>query len=131
MHWYRKRYYFLLILFLTSVVSVAGCGRSIPDKSQRTLTDTDGNPKSNTIAVPSTTGSALQRVQHQNQSADTSSWHDPAREDPDPRVRLHAIETWSQKSGDTLDPATHAMVDPDETVRARAQQLFEDALARK
>jgi hypothetical protein len=110
---------------------VIGCGRSTPDTSQRSSTGTDRDPNSNTNAAPSATGSALRQSKQQNQSADTSSWHDPARDDPDPRVRLHAIETWSQKPGDTLDPATHAMVDPDETVRARAQQLFEDALARK
>jgi hypothetical protein len=56
---------------------------------------------------------------------------DATREDPDPRVRLHAIETWAAKPGNTLDPVTFALVDPDENVRARAQQLFEEALARK
>jgi hypothetical protein len=58
-------------------------------------------------------------------------WLSEARNDPDPRVRLNAIEVWSQKPDDTLDPVTHAMVDPDESVRARAQQLFEEALARQ
>jgi len=30
-----------------------------------------------------------------------------------------------------VDPLTHAMVDPDEQVRARAQALWEEALARQ
>jgi hypothetical protein len=46
------------------------------------------------------------------------------------RVRLHANETWAIKPGKTLDPVMYALVDPDETVRARAQQLFESALER-
>lgn len=131
MPWYCKHCYFLLLLFLTSVVSVVGCGRSTPDNFRQSSTDTDRDPKLSTNASPSASGSAMQLTKQQTQAADTSSWQEAVREDPDPRVRLHAIETWSQKPGNTLDPATHALVDPDETVRARAQQLFEDALARR
>jgi hypothetical protein len=31
----------------------------------------------------------------------------------------------------SLDPATYALVDPDEAVRARAQELFEQELDRR
>jgi hypothetical protein len=31
----------------------------------------------------------------------------------------------------TFDPVTHALVDPDESVRAGAQELFEKALERQ
>jgi hypothetical protein len=112
-----------LMLVLAVVFVLPSCGKPAP-------IDTDRDPKISTNKRPSN-GSALQPIKQPNQPADILSWQDAAREDPDPRVRLHAIETWSQKPGDTLDPVTHAMVDPDETVRARAQQLFEEALARK
>ena len=51
--------------------------------------------------------------------------------DPDPRIRLQALEMWAMHPGPTRDPVTHALVDPDEAVRARAQELFEEALARR
>ena len=51
---------------------------------------------------------------------------------PDPQVRLTALEQWAQhREGDSVDPLSHAMVDPDEQVRARAQELWEQALARQ
>jgi hypothetical protein len=58
-------------------------------------------------------------------------WLAAAREDPDPNVRLHALNAWAQHPGESLDPATYALVDPDETVRARAQELVEEQLARR
>jgi len=54
-----------------------------------------------------------------------------AQEDPDPNVRMHALEAWAQQPGESLDPATYALVDPDETVRARAQELVDEQLARR
>jgi len=50
---------------------------------------------------------------------------------PDPEVRLQGLEAWARQPGDSLDPATYALVDPDESVRARAQELFEQALDRR
>ena len=62
---------------------------------------------------------------------DMQSWLTAALEDPDPGMRLHTLETSAQIPGETLDPVTYALVDPDESVRTRAQALFEDALARR
>jgi hypothetical protein len=50
---------------------------------------------------------------------------------PDPRVRIHVLETWAQHSGEDLNLLTYALVDPDESVRARAQELLEEVLARR
>jgi hypothetical protein len=44
-------------------------------------------------------------------------------------VRIHALETWAPHPGDKLDPATYALVDPDESVRARAEEGWERLLA--
>jgi len=50
---------------------------------------------------------------------------------PDPAIRLYALEAWALHPGPTLDPVTYALVDPDESVRARAQELFEEMLSRR
>jgi len=54
-----------------------------------------------------------------------------ARTDPDPRVRLDALEASARGLGDSLDPITTALVDPDGEVRARAQELLKEALTRR
>jgi HEAT repeat protein len=50
---------------------------------------------------------------------------------PNPSVRIRALETWAQHPGEDLNPVTYALVDPDESVRARAQDLLEAVLARR
>ena len=50
---------------------------------------------------------------------------------PDPQVRIQGLEAWAQRPGETLDPVTYALVDPDESVRVRAQEVFEEELARR
>jgi len=59
------------------------------------------------------------------------AWLSQMLDDPDPHVRIQALETWVRHPGEALDPLTYALVDPDETVRARAQELLEEALARR
>ena len=51
------------------------------------------------------------------------------REKADPAERLQRLEDWARGPRDSLDAVTHALVDPDETVRARAQALMDEALA--
>lgn len=53
-----------------------------------------------------------------------SKWFEAARDSPDVSVRLQALETWAQRPSDNLDPITHGLVDQDETVRERAQELY-------
>lgn len=53
------------------------------------------------------------------------------RESPDVTVRLQALETWAQRPDDQLDPVTYGLVDPDESVRQRAQELYEQQLRRE
>jgi hypothetical protein len=54
-----------------------------------------------------------------------------AQAGPDPTARLDALEAWARGARETLDPVTHALVDPDESVRARAQELWESVLNAK
>ena len=44
----------------------------------------------------------------------------------DTAVRIQALERWAEQGAATpIDPITQALVDPDESVRARAQELAE------
>ena len=61
------------------------------------------------------------------------AWYAAARDDPNPKPRLQMIEGWAQQAqrDTSLDLLTHALVDPDEAVRTRAQELFDQELARR
>jgi hypothetical protein len=59
------------------------------------------------------------------------SWLAVVNPDPDPQVRLEALEQWARHSNESLDPLMYALIDPDESVRARAQQLMEQEFARR
>jgi len=50
---------------------------------------------------------------------------------PDPNVRIQALDAWARDPGESLDPLTYALVDPDDSVRARAQEILEQELARR
>jgi HEAT repeat protein len=46
-------------------------------------------------------------------------------------TRIRALEQWAtHHGGSSVDPLTYALVDEDEQVRARAQELLEETLAR-
>jgi hypothetical protein len=116
--------FYQMLFVAVMVATLCSCGKSSPDVLQHW-------PETR-----ATSDAAIEfrssPIKHAGQNQiDTPSSLEAAREDPDPRVRLHAIETWAAKPGKTLDPVTYALVDPDETVRARAQELFEEALERK
>jgi hypothetical protein len=61
------------------------------------------------------------------------AWYATARDDPNPTPRLQLIEGWARqpRRDSGLDLLTNALVDPNETVRTRAQELLEQELARR
>ena len=66
------------------------------------------------------------------QGIDTAPEWIAALEHPAKEVRLEALRRWAEQGAATpLDPITHALVDPDESVRARAQELVKRAWAAK
>jgi len=120
------------LLALAVVVSLPGCDRSSPERSGRAT-----SPEIETVAprrAPPNTSTNLRRTvlnhsaRHQTEEP---AWLTAEFEDPDPSVRLQAIEAWAREPGETLDPLTYALVDPDESVRTRAQELLEEELARR
>jgi hypothetical protein len=118
------------LLALAAVVILPGCDRSIPERAGRaTPLETAAAPKTPEIASteahrPVLTGS-------KRHPKEERAWVTAEFEDPDPSVRLQAIEAWAREPGETLDPLTYALVDPDETVRTRAQELLEEELAQR
>ncbi len=67
----------------------------------------------------------------QYQAEDLPPWLAELFHDPDPNVRAQALDAWARQPGASLDPVTYALVDPDESVRVRAQEVFEQDLARR
>ena len=65
------------------------------------------------------------------QTEDPPPWLAELLRAPDPNVRVQALDAWAQHPGALLDPVTYALVDPDESVRARAQEMLEEELARR
>lgn len=64
-------------------------------------------------------------------SLEEPEWLAKAQNDPDPKIRVNAINAWARNPTDSLDPITYYLLDPDESVRAQAQKLLTEPLARR
>jgi len=63
---------------------------------------------------------------------DTTPEWTAALQHPDTAVRVEALQRWAEQGAATpLNPLTQALVDPDESVRAKAQELVERVWATK
>ena len=51
-------------------------------------------------------------------------WYAEMREAPEVGLRLHALDVWAEHPNDGINPLTDALVDADESVRTRAQELY-------
>ena len=67
----------------------------------------------------------------QFQTEDPPPWLAELLQAPDPNVRIQGLDAWARQPTASLDLVTHALVDPDESVRARAQELFEQELVQR
>lgn len=121
--------------FMALACVTAACSRSAPDLPSR------APPATPLAAAPAVAWQAPRKVPEARTTAMPTStesgdetpppWLAEMLDAPDPQVRLQGLDAWAQQPGDSLDPVTYALVDPDESVRARAQELFEQALARR
>jgi hypothetical protein len=121
----------LALLTIAAMVSLLGCGRSSPNSSDR-----PGGPATHSARTDGTPPerrpvSSWPSYPDEQDAVAALTWLTDAREDPHPGLRLAALESWARNPGDTFDPATYALVDPDESVRERAQELLEQALAHR
>ena len=119
-----------LLFVLALGVLAAGCDRAIPEPSARAAPLARPAVVHASDRSAQTTAASAYGERAPTQTPDPA-WLAAAREDPDPNVRRHALEAWAQHPGESLNPVTYALVDPDETVRARAQELVEERLARR
>lgn len=117
-----------------------GCGKSPPVSSERASSRPAAVPAAGADMVASAPGAHQAWKTHerlpvgnaaQSRIEDPPPWLDELLHAPDPNVRLQALDIWARQAGASLDPVTYALVDPDESVRARAQELFERELARR
>jgi len=60
----------------------------------------------------------------QSQAEDPPPWPAELLHAPDPSVPIQALDAWARHRSASLDPLTYALVDPDESVRARAQEVM-------
>jgi len=64
-------------------------------------------------------------------TGDPPPWLAELLQSPDPNVRIQALDAWARQPTASLNPVTYALVDSDESVRARAQEILEQELARR
>src|SRR5262245_15695376 len=67
----------------------------------------------------------------QSQAEGVPAWLDELLHSPDPNVRIQALDAWARQPTVSLNPVTYALVDSDESVRVRAQEVLEQELARR
>jgi hypothetical protein len=123
----------LLIVAATMMAgALGGCDNAVPDKpvvSANPATSTAPPPRL-TLEPASRTSAAVPTQHDVPVSAEVASWLDGVDQNLDPHMRLAALEVWAGGPRESLDPVTYALVDPDESVRARAQELWEQELDR-
>jgi hypothetical protein len=112
--------------------ALCACGRTSADNVESSTAIRQADLSKRASNVPAQTPrieNSLTAQSGAETQRDTESWPVAMMQVPDASMRLQALETWAQNPGETLDPVTYALVDPDESVRTRAQTLFEEALA--
>lgn len=121
---FKVRMMFRVCASALVVVALAACERA-PNSSPfaRPVSDLAKTPEIQ-IPAPPTRRTARPR------QAD-AAWPVPVMQDEDPRVRRFALEQWARNPTESLDLVGAAMVDPDESIRERAAQIFDEALARR
>ena len=131
------------------LLSVSGCGTPTaepPSAGQRSASASVSKPEQTGVAASQAIPAARQAAPlpraashvsdtqagpEPTPSAAWQQWYEAARDSPEVTMRVQALEQWAQRPGDPLDPVTYGLVDPDETVRSRAQALYEQYLARE
>ena len=130
----RRLIWLLGLLSVAAIVALVVYNRSLSSLSRiGGQPEGDSPPSGRRVSpfAPAKNSQSPKRLPGPVSSLEEPAWLTAALRDPDPRVRIQALETWAQHPADSLDPVTYALVDPDESVRARAQELFEEALARR
>jgi hypothetical protein len=130
---FRHRELVQIVVAPMILVAVASCGSAAPDGPQVSLkapaSTTSQTPLFNEPAIRAPATTPTQR--DVPVSASIASSLEEVDQQPNPQVRMAALEVWAAAPSESLDPVTYALVDPDEAVRARAQELLEQELVRR
>jgi hypothetical protein len=126
---------------IAAAPALYACSKSSPDNSDRVVHPAAAPTAAvDRSASPSTAHGASKTSERvllasarteQYQTDDPPPWLAELLHAPDPNVRIQALDAWAQHPGESLDPVTYALVDPDESVRARAQEVLEQELVRR
>jgi hypothetical protein len=125
---------------MAATLSLQGCGKPTPSSFDRPPHPAAAQDPATKLslrhALPASRESSeklpvARALLKQHDAEDPPRWITELLRDPDPSVRVQALDAWAQGPGASLDPVTYALVDPDESVRARAQELFERELNRR
>jgi hypothetical protein len=90
-------------------------------------------PRARALTEPSTDEISLtadKAKADQVQRDARQQWYAATRDSPDASLRLQTLEHWAQHPDDGLDPLSYGLVDENEAVRTRAQELYAQQLAR-
>jgi len=131
----------LSLAAVAAALALQGCGKPSPGSIDRPVHPADARaaagdpsaslPMAHRGAITSerypAAGASLERYA----TEDPPPWLAGLLHVPDPNVRIQALDAWARQPGTSLDPVTYALVDPDESVRVRAQEIFEQELARR
>jgi len=118
----------LALTLLLGLAVIAGCGQP-PTPSDEAMA---GESRGRSAGPGETRPNVASRVAVRDEDSRDDVLMSPGlHHHSDPAIRLYALEAWALAPGERLDPVTHALVDPDESVRARAQELLEEALTRR
>jgi len=131
----------LCLAALAAALALEGCAKQSPASLERTgqpgaARGAAVDPPSSAIAARSSnTSEKLPAIgaprRERYPTDDPPPWLAELLHASDPNVRVQALDAWARQPGESLDPVTYALVDPDETVRARAQEVLERELARR
>ena len=125
----RQLTYVLGVIALVVVVNLFSDGRWLPDRSSAGKSTELARVEK--LSATNPTGSGRWTGPYRGDETELHARLAAALTNADPRVRIRALEAWAQHPGEDLNPLTYALVDPDELVRARAQELLEAVLARR
>ena len=123
----------LRLLVATTAAVLLACGKS----TEPLPTHANSAPAPAQVSIAASTSRlnppATSWAARQQHTDVVLAWYAAMRDDPDPTMRLRVVDSWAQlhQPDDRLDLLSHALVDPDEVVRARAQELFEQELTRR
>jgi hypothetical protein len=129
---------------LAAALTLQGCGKSSSVSSDRpvhpvaargAVADPPASPpaasRGATISERSISPAPGAFAPEKYQTGDPQPWLAELLHAPDPNVRIQGLDAWARQPGVSLDPVTYALVDPDESVRARAREVLEQVLARR